>query len=416
MILLLLPVLVFSEQVFLVTATAASDLYIINSKGEEIEGPVRYTGGHILNQRFYTGPTAIVQKKADRRYYVISNEGEWLFSSDKELRPASLNRVWEKASRNVWNLLDFDGNVVFEAKILNNWEINPFENGLSVVSEEKESIVIDEDGKIKTRMKNLAEMAFPGFVPYQNEDYILMSNTIKPWEPGIFWYTFVSLDGKPAFPEMWLSFPGPLSEGLFFARQNNGGNFFDLNGEKIYERNKLRYGSWFSEGLAPVLFGENADEGYYRDFIDHEGNIVISGEELGIYDAVPFSEGLAAVSIKKSELALYSNREWDNTNDKQGLWGAIDHNGNWVIEPQFPSSFLFHRGLGYVCVHYKFTNNYLKEAGKEYNTAGTRTLVIDKTGKIVWDSLEHLQEQVIEGNTLYDMGYEILDTGYPIKE
>jgi WG containing repeat len=72
----------------------------------------------------------------------------------------------------------------------------------------------------------------------------------------------------------------------------------------------------FSEGRARVEI--NAKFGY----IDKEGEVVIEVSAHG-----DFSEGLAVVQ------------------SEEGLWGAIDQSGNWVVTPKFNQLYNFSQGL-----------------------------------------------------------------------
>ena len=106
----------------------------------------------------------------------------------------------------------------------------------------------------------------------------------------------------------------------------------------------------FSEGLAPVMTGwaSGASWGY----IDTSGNVVIPIQNR-FMDARPFSEGLAAVQLRQTQ-----------------LWGFIDRTGNVVIPFQFQDVRAFHEGMAAV------SNRNPRQGSGEWG-------FIDKTGNIV---------------------------------
>jgi hypothetical protein len=392
----------YTNDIFLVSD--GSRLFIVNKSGDRIEGPIRIITGSSSNLRFYYANTAVIQKHDDRKYYLINSSGEWLYSSEKELYPASDYRVWRKEGDSTWVLVDFSGKIYFTADLAPRYFVIPFQNDISIVTESDQSKIIDENGNVLEIIPYLFNPGGVGFLPWNNEGYFLAIDYSKGWSPGVFWYTIINSTFEAQFPVKQLSFPGFVSEGVFFSYiAPLSGAYITIDGDYILTDKNINYGSWFAEDLAPVSMQGRL----FKDFIDKDGNIILNGQELGIYDANPFNEGLASVSIRESDSQLMRNVEWDNANEDPGLWGAIDPDGNWVIEPQFPYSFFFHRGLAYIQVDVKYTSEPLKSRGSEFGYA-TRTLLINKFGEIVWDSLPYNIE------ILEMVDAELVDDGYPV--
>ena len=105
-------------------------------------------------------------------------------------------------------------------------------------------------------------------------------------------------------------------------------------------------------------------------FVDGAGNLKITPV---FDDAMPFSDGLAAVRV----------------NDK---WGFIDTNGQFTILPQFDAAYYFRDGVGYV-------------------SEGDTPLLIDTSGKTIARGYEVLSGVVNEGRIPVSRGdrYGYLD-------
>jgi hypothetical protein len=115
--------------------------------------------------------------------------------------------------------------------------------------------------------------------------------------------------------------------------------FIDKQGQWI-AKPQYQSADEFSEGLAPVLMNDKVG------FIDLQGQIAIKPQfdpdgaggcvQFGRVSASRFSEGLAAVQLKRNE--------WSKE------WGFIDRRGNWVIQPAFACAAPFSEGLALVGV------------------------------------------------------------------
>lgn len=110
---------------------------------------------------------------------------------------------------------------------------------------------------------------------------------------------------------------------LFPVKQNGKWGFIDKTGQvKIAPQFDQAEG--FSEGLAPVGFGER--DMIKWGYIDKSGQIIM---DPVFQRAYPFSEGMAAVEMK-------------------GRWGYLDKTGRMVIEPQYGFASDFAQGFAVV--------------------------------------------------------------------
>ena len=98
------------------------------------------------------------------------------------------------------------------------------------------------------------------------------------------------------------------------------------------------YAEEFHEGLAVLIVRDGADPEIKRyGFIDHTGKLVIAPQ---FAEALPFSEGLAAVRTKKTT-------GWYGRGD---TWGYINKSGQYVLKPQFNETHPFRNGVARVHV------------------------------------------------------------------
>ncbi len=136
-------------------------------------------------------------------------------------------------------------------------------------------------------------------------------------------------------------------EGLAVAGYDDTWGYIDVRGQFVIEPG-LYFGlSEFSEGLAEVVKIDGS-----RVFIDRNGNVVFSCHENFAYD--PFQEGLSTTYSFDNGKMGYVNRigelvipiEFEHAgkfNDgyavasKNNLYGIINKNGNFVIDPMYTS-------------------------------------------------------------------------------
>ena len=181
----------------------------------------------------------------------------------------------------------------------------------------------------------------------------------------------------------WVS---DFSEGLaaVYTSEEGPGGYIDKTGVFIIPPN-FNYVSAFSEGYALVRPKGNNKYGY----INAQGEMIIEPKyELSL----PFTEGLATVKllqpngdaifniIDKKGNAIASNLKYAFVGIfKDGLagvesydhrWGFIDKTGTEAIAPQFAGVKFFQNGLARM------------ETGNLFD--GTKTVYINKKGKVVW--------------------------------
>lgn len=177
-------------------------------------------------------------------------------------------------------------------------------------------------------------------------------------------YGFIDKSGEVVIPLRFDPRPGSLEGSMYLSR--------------------------FTEGLAPVMFGN------LYGYIDHKGEVVIPPT---FREAGQFSEGVASVTktdgqkgyIDKAGLfviKLASGRGGQFNNGLATLaveingptkMGYIDRTGKTIIEPRFDAAFDFVDGIAEVY----FTEKVTSAAGPATQTVHA---YIDKGGRFVWRS------------------------------
>lgn len=131
--------------------------------------------------------------------------------------------------------------------------------------------------------------------------------------------------------------------------------FIDINGEIVIKPIYCEVNA-FSEGLAAVRLEDGGKWGY----INTEGEMVISPQ---FNKANQFSDGLALVGV-------------GSDHGGNGLYGFINQKGHLVINPQYDAATNFSEG--------KATAELID------NNGHSRCFVIDKTGKVIIESIPSL--------------------------
>ncbi len=378
----------------------------INRKGEIVINAIgSFTGGYAwgLNTEFNGIGIAVLSDKKDKKYHLLTSEGEWLYSSDKALVPASYTRVWEQVGETVWRLIDFKKHEYFKIDLqreyrlaINNAAIGYFSDGKAVVSTLQSSNVISENGQILATLPFLQNNDVWFYPANYLDDGIFVGFKKEDIDKPLL-FNIQTVTGDIVFPgkEIWPV--GSPSEGKVFM----GTGYVDAKGNRGKDGSGYFYGHHYTEGLAAVIMpGRNDPDHFYAYYINHNGEIVIDGEKLGLTDARPFSDGLACVSTRppvptkniRKAMDIFNDNPFTREQNKEGLWGAIDKTGKWVIKPKYSNPFRFDRGLALLKFDYTYTTDSMVSMKIKPLTT-SRYVYIDKNGKVVYDSMTTAIEQ-----------------------
>lgn len=414
--------------IFLLAGLCAEEIYevrlpsgmaFINKKGEMVIGPVKsFNGGYSwgLNTGFYGIPIAVLSNKEDNKYHLLSHDGKWLYESEKALVPASFDRVWEQVGEKTWRLIDFKMNEYIRVSLNNRFvlgvhstDIGYFVDNQAVVVTKNGCIVIDKNGNKLSELPYIQDGVIWHYPSsYLDNGVFLGMHKDYPNDPLLF--ALQNTSGEVVFPATEIWPVGPPSEGKVFM----GDGYVDTNGQRGKDGHGYFYGHHYTEGLAAVIIpGKKDPDHFYAFFINHDGDIVINGEELGITDARPFSEGLASVSTRPAIPTNDVRKAMDIFNYGKYMeepWGAIDKNGNWVIQAKYPEPFRFDRGLALMKIPYLYAD----DAGKFFGNISEKAIryvYMDKNENVIYDSFKD-SVRILSGVT---RGFEVLNPGFQFK-
>lgn len=283
--------------------------------------------------------------------------------------------------------IDHTGKVVIEIKF--DKYPDSFHEGLAHVRLNKEPCFIDKSGKII--FKHTFEHSYypfsEGLTPInQNKKYGFMDKTgtivINPTFSNANSFSegfaavkvdkkwgYINKEGQIVIKSIF-DYCSKFSEGVALVKIGNRYGYIDSLGNNIIE-SKFTSAASFTENLALVSEGPistyinfatnitklaRRSKGYQLGklfFINKTGNTVVDLEKLNVNEILlpGFSEGLVGVRIGGNK------------------WGYMDKAGKLVIEPKFDMVRNFSNGLASV-----------QKNGIDY--------YIDKTGKIIWSSVE----------------------------
>jgi hypothetical protein len=172
-----------------------------------------------------------------------------------------------------------------------------------------------------------------------------------------------------------------FSEGLAGAATNGKWGYVDKQGRYVVKA-RYDYAGRFSEGLAPVNRGGKYSymigcSGGAWAYIDRQGHTVLKLDK-NVVRAEPFSDGMAAVQVRESEMATRF----------PARWGYINRKGEIVITPQFDRAGPFNDGIAEVeIVEPKKMPGALLQALSDLYP-GTKVGYIDATGRYIWEPTE----------------------------
>lgn len=210
----------------------------------------------------------------------------------------------------VWNYVNGLGNILLNG---NYEEAQPFAEGIAIVRKNGTLRVITEDGTVQKIL---------------DEDI--------------------------------LSAAGCYGNGMAPVQIAEGYIYIDSEGDKVlgpYDK-----ASSFCNGVAAVMTGEQ------WQIIDTAGTVVLGGLENVILDGLGRCSGQNVIlAFLDGSYSLYtldgrriSNEGYEDADvfgtdgflavKKNGLWGYIDTEGNWVLEPQYRAAKSFSNGLAGVCI------------------------------------------------------------------
>jgi len=189
----------------------------------------------------------------------------------------------------------------------------------------------------------------------------------------------------------------------FAAGETKTWGFVNVKGEYFIKPQYLNAGE-FSEGLAPVQIKVQKDDGSSVErwgFVNKQGETAIQAT----FDEVHgFSEGLAAAKQPDGNWGFIDKTgkfviepKFDRADrfadglaaarDEHDKWGYVDKQGNWAIKPQFQTACRF-SGDRAAVLHNDHTGMLSIHVGDDIYTAhGGHWNYIDKSGKVVIDSL-----------------------------
>ncbi len=272
-------------------------------------------------------------------------------ASDVQLFPLGGYVTAEGTKRAVWGYIDRQGRWVIKPRF---WYAGRF-------SEER-AFVQYPDGHweiIDTSGATVAQTGY-GEVFSQGRAAVLVAGQIEDLFSHRWGY--VDRSGKVVIPGPFAS-AGEFSEGLAVFEPMNSvvdgrrrGGYIDRDG-RIVIPPRFVIASPFAEGLASVW--ENVEED--GAYIDRSGKPVITG--LNSFGG-DFSEGLADAALADSGPGGLSSEEVK--------LGYIDHQGRFIIEPQFAEAEPFSDGRAVV----KMTDSFIRRDIPDWG-------VIDKSGNFI---------------------------------
>jgi len=231
-----------------------------------------------------------------------------------------------------WGYINIEGKEVLS--FTNKYDIlTPFKNGVAVVYNTGSTLSDDmKFGVINKKGAVVVPLEFDRIAEF-NEGYAIAGRE-RNGGVGI-----IDKTGKFIVPPQY-EVLSDVREGIcaFQTEKSNQWGFINLEGKEIVPA-IYEYAGDFHEGLAYVVNQEHK-----TGFINKKGDLVIG---FRFKDAGDFSEGVAAAAVDTIK-----------NNKRATLYGYINKQGHWVIEPSFESAMPCTDGK--MLVSYWF-NNKLKQ-------------------------------------------------------
>ncbi|MBO9595625.1 MAG: WG repeat-containing protein [Niabella sp.] len=231
-----------------------------------------------------------------------------------------------------WGYINIEGKEVLS--FADKYDIlTPFKNGVAVVYNTGRTLSDDMHfGVINKKGALVVPLEFDRIAEF-NEGYAIAGRE-RNGGVGI-----INKTGKFIVPPQY-EVLSDVHEGMcaFQTEKSNQWGFINLEGKEIVPAG-YEYAGDFHEGLAYVVNQEHK-----TGFINKKGDLVIG---FRFKDAGDFSEGVAAAAVDTLK-----------NNKRATLYGYINKQGHWVIEPSFESAMPCTNGK--MLVSYWF-NNKLKQ-------------------------------------------------------
>lgn len=315
---------------------------------------------------FQYGPLLVTDENYNWGY--IDESGEYviepIFSKANPFGSNGLATVQETDSE-LWGIIDSSGNYVIEPMYAHLG--TGFQDGLLSAREPGcDAGYIDESGEYVIEPQFTAAYNFNnGFARVSSQPML---------DNGVYLMGYIDTSGKRITEDIF-----PVAEDFRGDRAcvqmggYTGGTYgyIDTTGNVAIE--PLYTGAdGFSNGVAFVSI-KDAAGGETRSLIDKEGNVIYSGSD---YSHGHFNSGLCPVSTTHNEYDytdtdyVYLNPDGEAVLPKEGapyenaydfqeeyaavmdaeshLWGYIDTEGNWVVQPQYVKAFSYQKGVAFV--------------------------------------------------------------------
>jgi len=276
---------------------------------------------------------------SDGRQFYLDKDGKVAFKlpdGAKSTLEISEGFIWFESQDKKWGFCDTHGNIILEPKYD---EAKPFSDGMAAVNRGAKwqfpgRLMGGEWGYVSTT----GELVVP--IQYQFA-FDFSEGFAQVAKPSGNLTQFIDRAGRVVLTIANAS-AGDFREGLAPVHEDNSLKGKDWRTRYIDPTGETKltvdgYGEEFHEGLAVVTVrgGEAVSEaGTSYGYIDKEGRTVIRAR---FGEALPFSDGLAAVRTKKT--TIYG---------KGDSWGYIDKTGEYVIEPKFNEAKSFQNGFAKV--------------------------------------------------------------------
>lgn len=235
-----------------------------------------------------------------------------------------------------WGYLNPQGEFAINPRFRSN---EPFSEGIAFVRSlnYRRWHYIDRNGNDLGAMLNPMDMDPHDFTAFSNQRALVKDNNL---------YAYID-DQMQIVVDFSYAEAQPFGDGLAAVKISDRWGYIDVDGQLAIDPKFISAGV-FNEGLAPVRLASNQ-----FGYANTQGELAISEQ----FDAArPFYEERAVVQ-------------------QDGLWGVIDRQGNWVVQPTFIEMGNFDRGLARIIDVRPTADNDGEERFSGY---------INRDGAIVW--------------------------------